>query len=476
MGLCHVCVCLATLLKCVLVTRSSYQTEGAAEQDGRGPSIWDAFCDIPGKISDGSSGAVACDAYNRTTDDIALLKSLGATAYRFSLSWSRIIPLGGRGDPVSDIGLNHYVKLVDDLFDAGITPFVTLYHWDLPLELERRYGGLLCKQEFPLDFERYARVVFKALPKVKHWATFNEPWVSCILGYNLGSVAPGRTSAASTQPWIAGHNILIAHGRAAKLYREAFKVQDSGEIGIVIGGDATYPWDASDPEDIRACQRKTEFSIGWFADPVFLGDYPASMRAQLLSRLPTFTDEERALVKGSSDYYGINHFTANYIKHREIAPEVEDYAGNVDILFVNKNGDWIGPETQSGWLRPCPRGFGDLLRWISERYHYPKTYVLENGTSIKKENDLPMENILQDDFRVQYYDGYVREMAAVVRLCGVDVRGYFAWSLIDNFEWAEGYRTRFGACYVDYHDGQKRYPKKSAKLMKPLFDELIKVD
>ncbi|OAQ95741.1 hypothetical protein LLEC1_04153 [Akanthomyces lecanii] len=455
---------------------SAYQIEGAAQQDGRGPSIWDSFCQQPGRIADGSSGAVACDSYNRTADDIALLKSLGATAYRFSLSWSRIIPLGGRQDPVNDTGLQHYMKFVDHLLDAGITPFVTLYHWDLPDELEKRYGGLLSRQEFPLDFERYASVAFEALSKVKHWATFNEPWVSCILGYNVGSAAPGRTSAAATEPWVVGHNILVAHGRAVKLYRDKFQAQHGGEIGIVLDGDATFPWDPTDAEDIRACNRKTEFSIGWFADPIYIGHYPASMRAQLMSRLPTFTDEERALVKGSSDYYGMNHYTANYIKHREDAPGLEDYAGNVDVLFSNKNGDWIGAETESRWLRACPQGFSSLLRWISERYRSPKIYVLENGTSIKGENDLPMDKILEDDFRMQYYQGYVREMAAAVRLCGVDVRGYFAWSLMDNFEWAEGYRTRFGVCYVDYDNGQKRYPKKSATMMKQLFDELIKKD
>ena len=411
-----------------------------------------------------------------------MLKSLGATAYRFSLSWSRIIPQGGRADPVNQVGLDHYVEFVDDLLAAGITPFVTLLHWDVPEELETRYGGLLNRTEFPLDFEHYSRTVFAALPKVKHWITLNEPWCSSILGYSVGQFAPGRTSDRSrssvgdstTEPWVAAHNLLVAHGRAVKVYREDFKPTCGGEIGVVLNGDAVFPWDATDAADVEACQRKLEFSIAWFADPIYLGDYPASMRKQLGHRLPTFSSEELSLVHGSNDFYGMNHYTANYIKHRPGTPDACDFAGHLEILFVNKNGDCIGEETQSSWLRPCAPGFRDLLVWLSRRYGYPKIYVTENGTSVKGENDMPLDRILEDNFRVRYYDDYIRAMATAVTLDGVDVRGYFAWSLMDNFEWHEGYETRFGVCYVDYANGQRRYPKKSAKYLKPLFDRLIK--
>ncbi|RDA87994.1 hypothetical protein CP532_3446 [Ophiocordyceps camponoti-leonardi (nom. inval.)] len=449
---------------------AAYQIEGAFDQDGRGPSIWDSFCDVAGNIADGSSGRVACDAYNRTADDVALLKSLGATAYRFSLAWSRIIPLGGRNDPVNQSGIDHYVRFVDDLLDAGITPFVTLSHWDIPQELDRRYGGSLDRVEFPLDFENYARVAFAALPRVRHWATFNEPWCSAVLGYAVGSFAPGHRS--DREPWIAGHSLLLAHARAVRAYRRDFAA-DGGEIGIVLNGDGVYPWDAADPADLAACQRKLEFTVGWFADPIFLGDYPASMRAQLGDRLPTLTAEEADLIRGSSDFYGMNHYTANYVRHRPGAPEASDWAGHVELLFENKRGHCIGPETQSSWLRPCAPAFRDLLVWISRRYGGPKMYVTENGTSIKGESDLGRDEALDDDFRVRYYDEYVRAMVQAVDLDGVDVRGYFAWSLMDNFEWADGYRTRFGVCFVDYEDGQKRYPKKSALSLKPLFDELV---
>jgi beta-glucosidase len=232
-----------------LLTKSiySYQIEGAAEADGRGPSIWDTFCRIPGKIADGSSGDVACDSYNRIHEDIELLKLTGAKAYRFSISWSRVIPIGGRNDPINPKGLQFYVTFVDDLLAAGITPMITLFHWDLPDGLEKRYGGLLNKEEFPKDFAHYARVIFEAIPKCKHWITFNEPWCSAVLGYNSGFFAPGRTSDrtkskegdSSRECWIVGHNILIAHGMAVKIYREEFKPKNGGEIGITLNG--RYP-------------------------------------------------------------------------------------------------------------------------------------------------------------------------------------------------------------------------------------------
>lgn len=412
------------------------------------------------------------------------MKSVGAKAYRFSLSWARIIPLGGRNDPINQKGIDHYVKFVDDLLDAGITPFITLLHWDVPDGIEQRYGGLLNRQEFPLDFEHYARVVYKAIPKCKNWITFNEPFCSSVLGYSTGFFAPGHTSDrtkspvgdSSREPWIVGHNILVAHGRAVKVYREEFKAQNGGQIGITLNGDWAYPWDEEDPADVAAAERKIEFAISWFADPVYFGRYPASMRAQLGDRLPEFTAEEAALVKGSNDFYGMNHYTADYVRHRDGEAAPEDFLGNLTTHATNKRGDVIGPETQSFWLRPNPRGFRNLINWLSRRYGYPAIYVTENGTSIKGENDLPPEQILDDQFRVDYFRGYVHAMAAAVAEDGCDVRGYMAWSLMDNFEWAEGYETRFGVTYVDYENGQKRTPKKSAREMHKIFAEVMKTE
>ncbi|TKA76824.1 hypothetical protein B0A55_04628 [Friedmanniomyces simplex] len=460
---------------------ASYQIEGAPHEDGRADSIWDTFCRIPGKIADGTNGDVACDSYHRYKEDVALLKQLGAKAYRFSVSWSRVIPLGGRDDPVNKAGLQYYLDLIDELHANGIVPMVTIFHWDLPQALYDRYGGFLNQAEYVQDYVRYARVLFEAMgSKVKYWITYNEPWCSTILGYNIGQFAPGHTSDrtkssvgdSSTEPWLAGHNILVSHGAAVKLYREEFKAKDGGMIGITLNGDWTMPWDANDPKDVEACERKLEFSIAWFGDPIYKGTYPASMRKQLGDRLPIFTEEERKLVQGSNDFYGMNTYCANYIKHKSGPPAPEDFSGNIELLLEDKNGTPVGPETQSPWLRPNPQGFRKLIKWISDRFDRPMIYVTENGTSLKGENDLSKDQILQDDFRAEYFRGHVNALAEAVTHDNVDCRGYMPWSLMDNFEWAEGYETRFGVTYVDYEGGQQRMPKESAKVVAELFNTL----
>jgi len=463
---------------------ASYQIEGAADKDGRGPSIWDTFSHTPGKTADGATGDVACDSYHRRDEDIGLLKSYGAKAYRLSISWSRVIPLGGRDDPVNEKGIQWYVDYCDALLAAGIVPFVTLFHWDMPQALHDRYLGMLNKEEFVKDFTRYATLMFERLPQVKNWITLNEPWCSAVLGYNVGLFAPGRCSDrtksaegdSSREHLIAAHSLILAHASAVKAYREQFKQKAGGQIGITLNGDWTEPWDPECKEDVEACERKLEFAISWFADPVYFGKYPDSMRKQLGDRLPEFTAEEAELVKGSNDFYGMNHYTANYIRHKTTEPELDDHLGNLTTGFYNKAGDCIGPETQSVWLRPSPIGFRKLLGWISKRYNYPTIYVTENGTSLKNENNIPLPDVLDDEFRCEYFRGYINALADAYKEDGVKVAGYLAWSFMDNFEWAEGYETRFGVTYVDYNDGQKRYPKKSARVVGETFDKLVKKD
>ena len=352
---------------------------------------------------------------------------------------SRVIPLGGRNDPVNQKGLDYYVKLADDLLAAGIIPMVTLYHWDLPDALEKRYGGLLNKKEFVADYTNYARIIFTALPKVKHWVTFNEPWCSSIHGYSNGQFAPGHTSDrnkslvgdSSTEPWIVGHNILVAHGSAVQLYRNQFKPQNGGEIGITLNGDWVEPWDPSSAEDIAACERRIEFAISWFADPIYLGKYPDSMTTQLGERLPTWDADDLRLVHGSNDFYGMNHYCANYIKHLPGPPAASDSLGSLDALLENKAGESIGPVTQSPWLRPYSPGFRKLLKWLTDRYGRPKIIVTENGTSVKGENDLGKEEILDDEFRAQYFRDYIKALVEAYTEDGVNVKGYMAWSLME---------------------------------------------
>ena len=403
------------------------QVEGAWDADGKGHSIWDNFSRIPGKIIDGSTNADATRAYDLYKEDVQLLKKLRVNSYRFSLAWSRIIPLGGKDDPVNDAGLQYYSNLVDELLANNITPFVTLFHWDTPQALEDRYGGMLDQARYTPDFERYARVCFAALgDRVKHWITYNEPGVYTLAGY-------------------------------------------------AAGGNYSAPWDEDDPEDVEAAERALQFEIAWFADPVYgSGDYPPCMRKQLGDRLPYFTDEEKALVKGSSDFYGMNSYTTFYVRHRDEAPDINDHKGNITSHDTNKAGISRGAESATPWLRSNPGGFLALLHWIWNRYRTP-IYITENGTTAKGEDDWdPSSGFwLDDTFRQDFFEGYVGAVADAVR-SGVDIRSYFAWTFTDNWEWAAGFTDRFGGSWVDYNSPEKtRYPKKSAFELGRIFDHLV---
>ncbi|KAI0073536.1 beta-glucosidase 1B [Panus rudis PR-1116 ss-1] len=454
---------------------ASFQIEGSLEAGGRGKSFWDDFSRIPGKTLDGRNGDVATDSYNRWQEDLDLLVQYGVKSYRFSIAWSRIIPLGGRNDPVSEEGIAFYSKLIDALLERGITPFVTLYHWDLPQALHDRYLGWLNKDEIVQDYVRYARVCFERFgDRVKHWLTMNEPWCISILGYGRGVFAPGRSSDrhrspegdSSTEPWIVGHSVILAHAYAVKLYREEFKAKQGGQIGITLNGDWAMPYDDS-PENIEAAQHALDVAIGWFADPIYLGHYPAYMKEMLGDRLPTFTDEEWKVVKGSSDFYGMNTYTTNLCK----AGGEDEFQGNVEYTFTRPDGTQLGTQAHCAWLQDYPEGFRDLLNYLYKRYRKP-IYVTENGFAVKDEDQKPIEEAIHDDDRVQYYRGVTDSLIKAVNEDGVDVRAYFAWSLLDNFEWADGYVTRFGCTYVDYNT-QKRYPKDSGKFVSQWFKEHV---
>ncbi|CAD0013834.1 unnamed protein product [Aureobasidium pullulans] len=460
------------------------QVEGAWDADGKGHSIWDNFSRIPGKIIDGSTNADATRAYDLYKEDVQLLKKLRVNSYRFSLAWSRIIPLGGKDDPVNDAGLQYYSNLVDELLANNITPFVTLFHWDTPQALEDRYGGMLDQARYTPDFERYARVCFAALgDRVKHWITYNEPGVYTLAGYAAGVHAPGRSSLperndpgdSSTEPFIVAHTELVSHAHAVKIYREEFKPKQKGVIGITLHGNYSAPWDENDPKDVEAAERALQFEIAWFADPVYgSGDYPPCMREQLGDRLPYFTDEEKALVKGSSDFYGMNSYTTFYVRHRDEAADINDHKGNITSHDTNKAGISRGAESATPWLRSNPGGFLALLHWIWNRYRTP-IYITENGTTAKGEDnwDPSSDFWLDDTFRQDFFEGYVGAVADAVR-SGVDIRSYFAWTFTDNWEWAAGFTDRFGGSWVDYNCPDKtRYPKKSAFELGRIFDHFI---
>lgn len=436
---------------------AAYQIEGAHDKDGRGPSIWDAFSHTPGRVFEGHTGDVACDHYHRWEEDIALMKQMGLGCYRFSISWSRIQP-DGKG-PLNEAGLAFYDKLIDGLLANGIQPWVTLFHWDLPLALQMEDDGLL-NPSIARRFADYGRVCFERFgDRVKNWITLNEPWCSSVLGHGVAYFAPGRKSMS--EPYLAAHNLLRAHAYIVDLYRREFQATQNGQIGITNNCDWREPRSDS-AEDKAAAQRALEFFLGWFADPVYFGDYPAIMRERVGDRLPEFSDEDKALLKGSSDFFGLNHYTTMLAAEpSEALADDSDIKGNGGItedqqVALSDDPSW--EKTHMDW-NVVPWGCRKLLEWIDQRYGRPPIYITENGCALPGED--VREVALNDTRRVAFLEGYLGACHEAIQ-SGVDLRGYMCWSLLDNFEWALGYSRRFGLHWVDYETGE-RQPKASAR-------------
>lgn len=434
---------------------ASYQIEGAWQEGGKGLSIWDAFSHTPGKIIDGSTGDVSCDHYHRWKNDVEGMASMGLKAYRFSIAWSRILP-AGRGE-VNPEGIRFYSELIDGLLDKGIEPWVTLYHWDLPLALQLEMDGWLDPRLAGI-FKDYAAVCFEHFgDRVKHWITFNEPWVVSILGYGQGIFAPGRVS--NDEPYLAAHTILRAHGMAVREYRERFQPDQNGIIGMTNNCDWREPLSRA-TADVDAAERAVEFFLGWFADPLYRGDYPACMRERVGTRLPAFTPADREMITGSQDFFGLNHYTTMYAAHRRAdATEVASPFGNGGIsgdqdVHLSAHPGWH--TTAMGWSI-VPWGLRKLLRWIDARYGHPPIVITENGCAFP---DVPARGVIDDTRRIEFLDAYLSEAHRAIDE-GVDLRGYFLWSLMDNFEWSSGFTRRFGLWHVDYATGA-RTPKSSA--------------
>lgn len=432
---------------------SSYQIEGAAYEDGKGPSNWDAFVRIPGKIANNENADVSCDFYHRYRDDIALMKKLGIRAFRMSFCWSRILPLG-YGD-VNEKGIKFYSDVIDCLLENGIEPWVTLHHWDLPLELQMAHDGWL-NPEIAVHFENYANLCFDRFgDRVKNWITLNEPWVVAILGYGHGVFAPGRVS--KTEPYIAAHNLLRSHAKAVHVYRTKYQSEQKGQIGISINLDWREPA-TTKAKDIDAAERALLFYGGWFADPIFFGDYPQVMKDRIGYKLPEFTEEERKLLKGSTDFFGLNHYTTMYAAESEPGAPPQSVYGNGGIsedqdVTLSTDPKW--DKTSMKWAI-VPWGMTKLLEWISKRYNYPVIYITENGMS---EVEIVTESGVHDPARIDFLQSYFTACQQAISQ-GVKVKGYFIWSLLDNFEWALGYQIQFGIVHVDYKT-LKRTPKDS---------------
>lgn len=438
---------------------AAHQIEGAWLEDGRGLSIWDAFTHTPGKTFQGHTADVTCDHYHRLEEDVALMKAMGLKAYRFSIAWSRVIPQG-RGT-VNEAGIAFYNRLIDALVAHGITPWVTLYHWDLPLALQLELDGLL-NPEIADHFARYAAVCFERFgDRVKHWITLNEPWCSAVLGHGIGYFAPGRIS--QTEPYVAAHNLLRAHGKIVDVYRRKYQATQRGVIGITNNCDWREP-KTDTPADRAAAQRGLEFFLGWFADPVFLGDYPECMRAAVGERLPRFSDADRALVHGSSDFFGLNFYGGMYAAEPAPGESMAGLAptgngGMAEDQRVILSDDPAWEKTDLNW-NIVPQFCRQMLGWIDRRYGHPPIYITENGCALPGEDDVSVA--VNDRRRIDFIHRYLAAAQAAIAEDGVDLRGYFVWSLMDNFEWALGYSKRFGLHHVDYRTS-RRTPKESAR-------------
>jgi beta-glucosidase len=427
---------------------ASYQIEGAVAEAGRGPSIWDTYAHTPGMVDGGDDGDVACDHFHRYREDVALMKELGIGAYRFSIAWPRIQP-HGKG-PVNTAGLDFYQRLVDELIGAGITPVATLYHWDLPQALEDAGGWRV--RDTAERFAEYAALTHEALAdRVPMWITLNEPFCSAFLGYAEGRHAPGAHEGHGALA--AAHHLMVGHGLAVRAMRAQ---RPESRLGITLNLSHVTP--ATDSPADRAAARRSELlSNRVFTDPVLAGRYPDDER-EVWGEISDFSfrrDGDLALTSERLDFLGLNNYFPGYAKH---APsQYPDPARRVatDINVVDAAPAEL-PRTAMGWPVEAD-GLRRLLVWLHERYPaLPPVYITENGSAYV---DTVVDGRVDDPDRIAYLDGHLRAVRQAMTE-GVDVRGYFCWSLMDNFEWSYGYAKRFGLVYVDYPT-QQRIPKAS---------------
>ena len=433
---------------------AAYQIEGAAHEDGRQDSIWDVFARRPGAVADAHNGDVACDHYHRSAQDVALMRDLNLAAYRFSTSWARCMPDGVTPNPD---GIRFYSRLVDELLAAGITPWLTLYHWDLPQALEDKGGW--ANRETAYRFADYAAVMHEALgDRVRIWTTLNEPWCSAFLGYAAGVHAPGRTEPAAALS--AAHHLLLGHGLAIQRLRA---LDAEAKLGMTLNLNVVDPVDPANDGDVDAARRLDGQFNRIFLDPLFRGEYPADLLADVAHLGPagTIREGDLGIIAQPIDLLGVNYYHGEAVTKTPVAPT----AAAPPSPFVAADGAHAVPRglpvTGMGW-EVQPEGLRRLLNRVQQDYTGPAgipIYITENGASY---DDVPDDaGYVDDQDRLAFFDAHLRALHTALA-DGVDVRGYLAWSLMDNFEWAYGYYQRFGLVRVDY-ESQQRIPKASGR-------------
>lgn len=419
---------------------SAYQVEGSPLADGAGPSIWHRFSHTPGRTHDGATGDVACDHYHRWRDDVALLAELGVNAYRFSIAWGRVFPdgIGAR----NAAGIAFYERLVDALLERGIAPCVTLYHWDLPAALDDRGGWL--NRDIAGWFGDYASEMFRVLgDRVPMWATMNEPWVVMDGGYLNGGLAPGHRNIYEA-PRVT-HNLMRAHAAAVQAFRAAAV---PGRVGLVVNIEPKYAASES-PGDVAATRRAEAYMNRQYLDPALLGCYPDELREMYGDAWPAEADAEASGLAQPIDFVGVNYYTRAVV--------ADDPAAR--LVRERRVPQPQHAHTEMAW-EVYPPGLTDTLTWVRDRYGNVPLYVTENGAAFYDPPTADADT-LDDPLRVAYYREHLRAVRRAIAR-GVDVRGYFAWSLLDNFEWSHGYSKRFGLVHVDFAT-QRRTLKRSAR-------------
>ena len=429
---------------------SSYQIEGAYDEDGKGESIWDKYVHGKENVLNGDTGDEACDHYHRYKEDVALMKDLGLDSYRFSISWPRILSDGHGG--VNEAGLQFYKDLVDELLAAGIEPAITLYHWDLPQALQDNGGWE--NRETINYFVEYAELFFEELgDKVKSWITHNEPWVTAFVGNLFGGHAPGNENS-STAIQVA-HNLMVSHGKVVKKYRE---MNLDGEIGITLDLHAVYAASQSD-EDLMAKDMEDAFSNRWFLDPVFKGKYPEKLLQRYKGHFsrPVIEKGDMEIINQEIDFLGINYYTRHVVE----AADDDQVLGLNHVKMVGNS------HTEMGW-EVYPDGLYELLVRLNEEYTDKPLYITENGIACDdKVNEFGQ---VYDKERIDYYASHLQAVERAVK-SGVPVTKYFAWSLMDNFEWAWGYTKRFGLIYIDF-ETMDRIWKDSARWYQAVIEDV----